>query len=842
MTAATAHEPAPSNSVTSSRRLPSENITLKTTYMSLRIGASGQITSLVARNSGKEYAPAGHTSPLLNLQEGVSIISPASASFARCNGGCDITLRYPGGIVAHVSALETRDHIRFQLKSLSPRDGIDSVVWGPIHTTINGRIGDLIGVVRSDDWAIGMMGLTDNTIGGPPSDSDFYKMGYYIHSLDPVNHPAPLPYHEGQRFGVGGDGKNDVAFFSHPEEYFQFIVGNAAQIEPESGSSITYHSRDRRKPYTFLFSLLPDFPDSTPRHQITDPLDADFIGSAVAMYACPDNRGLSVIESIILSEGLPHITRDGIWIRDPRAQKPDIAWYGSHDRLIEYADALGLKAVQDESLGEYYPNPADPWAGKRVGFSGGLSKTIKEFTEDTAKHGILYGLHTLCTFIQPHSSDVRPIPNSQLQTVLRTHLESTISATDTDVRVIEPSFLSEPGTWHGGPDINVLRAGTELLTYNGISASAPYTFTGIKRGQYGTTAASHTAGDELAKLQMNCYHGFVPDMKLLADYADYYANLLNSGGMQYVDFDGLESTLYQNQGYYAVRSFFRRLFETYGRLSGGKYLRVMASATFPGGWEYESVGNVGGGRQNFDPVVNQWGREGKDIRNGYGNSYYPGTFGIQSYSSDWSVYDAENLEAKSIGWDCTYMLGLSERSVESSGEKAAIFKQYRMWEDARAANVITPPIKKLLQDMGMKYHLEARGTRGFTLYPVRENRFLLPASASAAQINIVNPYAAQPLQLMLRAQSDLASAYVALPDGSNLHLPGINKGQMVMIRSGRAYVADANHNRITDINLRQVPALRTGTSSLKVTFPEAATTPQFDLVVWVTGPGIKLGK
>ena len=814
-----------------SRNAPVTGVTLKTHYTSLQIDATGAITSLRARTTGREYSPAGRPSPLLGLQKSDALLTPTEAKFIKRGSDYEITLNYPGGITARLTATEKRDYLRLKLISLSPREGIDSVVWGPVHTTISGRIGDLIGVVRSTDWAIGMVGLDDNTIGGPPAESDFFQMGYYIHSLDPAAHPAPSPYREGQRLGVGGDGKNDVAFFSHPEEYFQFVVGNAARVEPEFGSSVSYHSRDRRKPYTFLFSLLPDFPDSTPKHQITDPVDADYIGSAVALYACPDNRGLATIESIILSEGLPHITRDGLWIRDPRAEKPDLAWYGPHDRLIEYADALGLKAVQDEALGEYYPNPADRWAGKKIGFSGGRTSTVREFTDEAGKHGILYGLHTLCTFIQPHSSDVHPIPNPHLQTVLRTHIATGISRTDTRITVTDPSYLAELGTWHGGPDGNVLRIGNELLTYGGISDAPHFTLTGVKRAQYGTSASAHAAGDELVKLQMNCYHGFVPDMKLLLDYADYYANLLNDGGMQYIDFDGLESTLYQNQGYFAVRSFFRRLFDTYARLSGGKYLRVMASATFPGGWEYESVGNVGGGSQNFDPVGNRWGVEGKDIRNGYGNSYYPGTFGIQSLSSSWSVYDAENLQAKSIGWNATYMLGLSEESVEKCGEKAAIFRQFRLWEDARATGMVTPALRRRLQDMSLKFHIEQHGPHAYAITSVHEIHANLLGNGSTA--SITNPEHAQPLQMALRFPSGRTSVDIHLPDGSTLNTSRIEKGQFIIIKAGKAFIADANRNRLSDLQLMALPILPSGASTL--TLSGTDTSAAVELTLWVLG-------
>ena len=345
--------------------------------------------------------------------------------------------------------------------------------------------------------------------------------------------------------------------------------------------------------------------------------------------------------------------------------------------------------------------------------------TYKEFTDETRKNGIKYGLHTLCLFLQGgRCTDVTPVPSEHLQTVLRTKLAQDISATDTVITVTAPSFLAEEGTWPLGDEGNYLRIGGEMLTYNGISETAPYTLKNVKRG-HASQAQAHKAGDEVVKLQQNCYNGFCPDMKLMPEYADYYANVMHENGMEFVDFDGLESTLYMNQGYYGVRKFFRRLFDTYGKLTGGEAPRVMGSCVFAGGWEYMSVCNVGGGNNMFDPVMNRWGIEGKDIRQGFGNSYFPCTFGIQDYHGDWSVYDAENLEAKSIGWGATYMLGLNENAVERSGEKAAIFRAYRTWENARAANVFTEAMKRQLKDLDYKFHLEQTGEKSFVLYPIQ---------------------------------------------------------------------------------------------------------------------------
>lgn len=819
-------------------------LTLQTNYARIRIDKRGFITSLVSMKSGKEYCPGNYPSPLMSLHEFGTpydrLVSPDSAHFDA--GRQQLELKYPNAAATIVEIAQKEKYFRFQLVSLTPRGAVDNIVWGPLHTTVSRIIGDIIGVVREDDWAIGMLGLDDNTIAGPPVAGDCYEMGYYIHSPDPKKYPVPPQYKEGQHFRVGGNGVSDVAFYSHPEEYFQMVFGTGAVLDPEFGSTVAYHARDRRKSYTYVWSLLPGFERSRPRHQVTDPVDADYIGSAVALYACPDEQGLPVIESIILAEGLPHPVIDGKWVRDPAGFRPDIAWHGPHDKLIEYVAALGMDGCgcQDEGQGQYFANRDDLWSGPRVRFSDGQRLTYKEFTDQVNKHGIKYGLHTLCLFLQEKvSCDVTPVPSAHLETVLRTKLARDISATDTEIVVTDPSFLAEKGTWPEGDDSNYLRIGGEMLRYGGISASAPFTLKEVKRG-YASKAAAHRAGDQLVKLQQNCYNGFVPDMSLMLKYADWYANVLHKNGMEYVDFDGLESTVYQCQGYYGVRTFYRRLFDTYGKLTGGKSLRVMGSCVFAGGWMYMSVCNVGGGNRMFDPVNNRWGIEGKDIRNGFGNSYFPSSFGIQEWQSDWSVYDAENLEAKSIGWDATYLLGLSERAVEPSGEKGSIFKAFRTWERARAANVFTAAQKRRLKDLDYKFHLEPIGERGFTLYPIREIRFSGDAGHQATEVAIANPYDSQPMQFAVRVAAPAGEIMLTLPDGSRVRSgETIGKEEFLIGKGGRVWLADKFRKATTELAMDHPAVLPHGESRIKVQFNGIgmAKKVNFNLAVWCVGRG-----
>jgi hypothetical protein len=815
---------------------------LQTRHARLKIDEKGFITSLVARQSGKEYSPAGHPSPLLSLHEGGqpndTLLSPVSAQWRR--GQQTIELRFSNDATAVVKVAEKDTYFRFQLVSLAPRGQVDNIVWGPLHTTISGKMGDIIGVVRNEDWAIGLYGLDDNTIAGPVTDSDCYGMGYYVHSPDPVKYPVPVKYQEGQWFNIGGDGVNDVAFYSRPEEYFQQVFGGGAKLEPAFGSTVAYHARDRRQPYTYHWSLLPGFARSRPRHMVSDPVaGVDFLGSGIALYACPDDLGLATLESILLAEGLPHLVIDGKWIRDPSTFGVTLNWSGPYDKCIEYAQALGVKDISRETA-EFYPCLGNNWSAGQVSFSRRPPMSFKAFTAEANQSGLSHGgLHTLCLFLQGGiSHDVTPVPSEHLQTVCRTKLAQDISPTETNLVVTEPSFLAEKGTWTMGDDGNYLRLGGEMLRYQGLSPTAPWTLLGVKRG-HASKPQAHPAGTEVVKLMQNCYNGFVPDLKLLLDYADYYADLMYRNGMDAINFDGFESTVYQNHGYYAVRIFCRRLFETYARLTGGKVPRVTASNVFTGSWEYMNACNVGGGDNMFNAVTGRRAIEGKDIGNGFANSYFPATFGIQGWHSDWSLYDAENLQAKAVGWDATYALAVSQALIDSSGERDAIFKAFRAWQAARAAAVFTKAQKTRLRDPDYKYHLEQTGAGRFTLYPIKEIRISQDAAGGLHQIALTNAYGSQPLQFSLRGTSPVNGIAVVLPDGSQIRSDQkMDQGQFIICQGNQAYLADKNRKKLTDLSLAHPAVLPQGESKLGVQFPTDGTVKgRFHLTVWTLGKG-----
>jgi hypothetical protein len=819
--------------------------TLQTRHAGIRIDDKGFVRSLVAAKSRKEYSPADHPSALLSLHESGppngELVVPDAAIYDPTKK--EFTLKYPNGCIAVVMAESKGEYFRFQLVSLGARDKVDNIVWGPLNTTIKGQIGDIIGVVRDPEFAIGMFGLDDNTITGAIEEGDCYQMGYYIHSRDPEKYPVPDKYQEGQWFNIGGDGVNDVAFYSHPEEYFNQVFGSGAKLQPGFGSSVAYYSRDRRRSYVHNYSLLPGFQRSRPRHMVSDPLPGvDFIGSKVALYACPDDEGIETLRTIFKSEGLPYVTdRDGKWVRDPAAARPTLYWNGPVDKAIEYAKAMGFKDISRDT-GEFYSNLPTSWVGQVN--SGGKNIPYKEFAAMCHKQGLTHGgLHTLCMFLQGGvSNSVTPVPSANLQTICRTKLAKNISETDTEIEVTDPSFLAEKGTWPRGDDSNYLRVGGETMRYEGISESAPWILKGIKRG-HASKPLAHKAGDELVKLQQNCYNGFVPDMKLMLEYADDYVELMVRNGMDTINYDGYEVMSYTNHGYYAFKVFNRRLFEGY-HAKTGEWPRVTGSNIFGGAWEYLNVCDLGGGDNMFNSFSGRRATEGKDVGNAFLASWFPGTFGIQGWHPQWSLYDAENLMAKAAGWDSTFALSTDQATIDKTGEKEAIFNAFNAWQEARGLQLFTKAQKEALRDPGYKFHLAKHGTSAFTLHYIKETKVTESAGSDAQAVTLANPGNAQPLQFSLQFDSPAKGCTIALPGSGEIQCSSpVEKGQLILCKGDKAYLADSNRNKIADLPLRRAASLPKGESKLGVKIPaEGNTRTRFTLTLWASERSENVGK
>ena len=711
-----------------------------TDYFKIHINNKGWITSMknvTGKPAQREFSPADKPSPLLSLYDSKKgqYYQPTKAVYNKVKH--TFSLRYSNGSVAMVALVAHRKYFKLTLQSLSPRNGIDNIQWGAYHTNITNLFGEIIGVARdtSDavNYAIGMLALNDNTLGGTSETiADAAPFQYIIHSPDKKRFPLPSHLHEGQIFPIGGDGINDVAFYAHKEPYYRILYGNAAQIDIKGRVSIAYSSRDRGHRREVYFSLIPNMAVNTPNHLDVQPLPGiDFSGSSVALWGSPDSTALlDVMQNIVLAEGLPHPTINGKWVKDPSAFVPDAITAGElYDSIVPYTHHLGFKAISLYDQGFIRPDRGNEgyldgknFEKKPLKMASG-NKSHKEFSEMASQFGLIIGRTPITTALAPGTVDASPVPSDSLCYQQKRLLVNSIGSADTIILVNDPKYLDEIASWEGhAKNLNMIKIGKELIYYMGVSGKAPFRLLNVKRGYWKTTEASHAAGDTIYKLQVTInygYDGLIPNMQLQDKIAEYYADVCKINGLSYFDFDGQEFLFNNGHGYYSVKRFFGKMFEKANEL-GVPCIRFTGSTLSEGSWHYQSIWNVGGGKNLYDVETREWGSatsQGKDLRDVTYANFFPAGMGANfPINAKSTVAEYEHIQAISVGIGSTYSLKLDQKEVESCPQKFAIFKAIRTWENARAANAFPRWLKKELANPVNQFHLEELSNDTWKLY------------------------------------------------------------------------------------------------------------------------------
>lgn len=723
-----------------------DKINFKTKYLDVGVNNQGLIHSMrdITKQQPRELSPSDKPSPLLTLYNSKldTLYRPLSAKFTKTTS--TLQLRYANNSVAEIKVEPKEKYLKFTLLSLTNREDIEGVQWGSIHTNITNLFGEIIGVARDTsetvNYAIGMLALNDNTLGGTSRTvADAAPFQYIIHSPDTIQYPLPEDLHEGQVFTLGGNGISDVAFYAHKEPYYRIVYGNAAEVDDKGRIAITYNSRDRSKKRQVYFSLIPNMPANTPNHLEVQPLPGvDYIGSSIALWGSPDHTALmDVIQNIVLSEGLPYPTINGKWVKDPAAFVPDaITSGGLYDSIISYTSRLGFKAISlyDQSFLRADRGNEGYLDGKDFGkkplklTSGNLSH--KEFAEKAAQYGITIGRTPITTALAPGTKDASPVPSDSLCYQQKRLLVQGITATDTIIVVDDPKFMEEIASWEGhAENLNMVKIGKELIHYLGVSEQEPYRLLNVKRGYWGTTPSEHKKNDTIYKLQVTInygYDGLIPNMQLQDKIAEYYADVAYINGLGYYDFDGQEFLFNNGHGYYSAKRFFGKMFQK-AASHGIPHIRFTGATLSEGSWHYQSIWNVGGGKNLYDVETREWGSttsQGKDLRDvTYANFFPVGMGGNFPITTESTVEQYEHIQAISVGLGTTYSLYLNQRDVESCPEKDAIFKVIRTWENARAANAFPRELRKLLAKPDKDWRLaEGKNKNTWVLYELNKGK------------------------------------------------------------------------------------------------------------------------
>lgn len=725
-----------------------EQLAISTDYFSLLINDQGFINSMknTTRKGQPEFSPKEKPSPLLCIYDSKAdtVYQPLKATFEKDRQ--EIHLIYPNRSKAIISIAVKEKYFKLKLLSLSNREHIEDIQWGPYHTNISNLFGEIIGVARDTsevvNYAIGMMALDDNTIGGTSRTiADAAPFQYIIHSPDSIRYPLPDNLHEGQVFTLGGDGISDVAFYAHKEPYFRIMYGDAAMVDKKGQISINYHSRDRSKKREVYYSLIPNMPANTPNHLQVQPLPGvDYIGSSVALWGGPDHLALiDIIKSIVINEKLPYPTFNGKWVKDPAAYMPEVMSKGKkYDSILSYTSQLGLKAISMYDQPFLKPDRGNEgyidgkkFERKPIHFSSG-DLSHKEYAELAAKLGISIGRTTITNSLAPGTKDASPVPSDSLCYQQKRLLVNDLSPTDTIILVDDPRHLEEIASWEGhAKNLNMVKIGKELIHYLGVSENPPYRLLHVKRGYWGTESAHHTLNDTIYKLQVTLnygYDGLIPNMELQDEIAKYYADICKINGLGYYDFDGQEFLFNNGHGYYSAKRFFGKMFAR-AEEHGLPPIRFTGATLSEGSWHYQSIWNVGSGTNLYDVNTREWGSstsQGKDLRDvTYANFFPTGMGGNFEIKADSKASHYEHIQAISVGIGTTYSLILDQENVEKCPEKQAIFKVISTWEKARGANAFPRKLKRLLAEPHRDWRLvENNDGNSWKLYELKEGTII----------------------------------------------------------------------------------------------------------------------
>ncbi|WP_309118689.1 hypothetical protein [Paenibacillus sp.] len=686
---------------------------LRTEHFEVEFDRIGNLIGLRCSKTGREFASGRLKSPIVRVRTNGATEAPSG--FRRTGAGM-IALEFKeSGLQIEVSVEEHPLYLTFEVKRITgPAPSV--LLWGPYATTLSASIGESVGIVHDGEYAIGIQTLNEKTIGGHPVDVPAGPVAAYA------------------------DAKMDYSV-------------SAAWPTAEGGSLLQAYVRNRTRAERRAVWGQSDI--------FVAPLsgfDAELEGSRIALFGCPVDRVLDTLETIELGEGLPHPTIDGAWAKtSPAANQSYLISDFSESTIGEavgYAKQAGLRYV-------YHPEPFNNWGHFELNpssFPNG-DQGMRSCVELAEREGVYLGVHTLTNFTSLNDPFVTPVPDPRLQRAGSARLTAPVGAEDAEITV------DDPVPFRLSLYRRTVVVGGELIEYEAVSDSPPWTLLGCKRGANGTTAAAHAAGMDVGRLWDHPYDVFFPDLALQDEYGDRLAELFRNTGLRQISFDGLEGVYATGHEDYAASRFVKRCFD---------------------GWDREVINDASIVVPNFLWHVHtrfNWGEPwGAATREGqlqwrlhnqryFARNFIPrmlGWFLVRSASNAFEATTMDEIEwvlSKAAGFDAGFALVADLAVLRRNGNVEALLSAVREWERARRMKAFTTEQQARMQDPKSDWHLEPIDPNRWSLYEVDvaggfvcSPEELQPGQPGGADWAFYNRFGAQALRFSLKVSSASGAA------------------------------------------------------------------------------------
>ncbi len=703
-------------------------INLKSGSFNLTISATGHVTSISDSESGKNYLAPGQNAPILKVRVGDQWEEPSKAVYRAAMDA--ISLFFPAShISAELKITQTPTHLAFELVKITPADAINAICWGPFPTVIDKTIGEVIGVVRNGDYAIGLQALNTKTIGGILKNAE------------------------------GADESR-----------------GCVAIKQEYGSSLQAFSQDRSKlrMTTVWGTNYPNMPvDAIPGETV--------LGSKIALFGCTEKQVLNRIGEIEVAEGLPHPLINGTWIKQSpetgRAYMISDFTETNIDEMLAYTRQAGLVSL-------YHEGPFQSWGHFILdpkSFPNG-NAGMKACVDKASKMGLRIGTHTLSTFINTNDPYVTPVPDKRLALTGSSILSGAINAASTEIAVESDQYFknTKPSTLHA------VLIGQEIIRFREVSEQPPYKLLDCQRGAFGTIASDHKKGEKAGMMLDYPYQTLFPNFELQQEIAGNLGRFFSETGVSHMDFDGHEGCMSSGEGDYAMQAFAEKVFrETDHTLMNGTsrsshfYWHICHYWNWGEPWYGGFRESQGDYRLENQPFLER--------------NYMPNMLGWFLLSATTTVEDIEWMMARAAGYNAGFAMVARYTSLQKNPNTAQLLELIRLWQEAYKTGIFSADQIARLKNPENDFHLEKNGPQWklfpYKKYKFEHVKQLLqPGQPTFSEWEFDNKDEKQPFAFSLTIMGKegvVTNPWIELDGYFKLELPGEYKAGSSIATDGK---------------------------------------------------------
>ncbi|WP_081078343.1 Ig domain-containing protein [Burkholderia cepacia] len=627
-------------------------------YLTLGLDSTGAVVELIDSRSGRNYISPGKSVPLVRLVINGVLAKPAGVRWSSADNTLSFVNDAGLAFEVDVRVLQKNGYATFEVTRVStdPASDVKTLLWGPLPVAINQTVGEAAGVVRDNEFAIGLKPLNDRTEGAWPK--EYPQYGW----------------------------ENEV--IANPYNLY------VASMEPWSVAAKTSWGAVLRA-FTFDYTRRRERLNANDYPIPLGPLDgaASVIGSKIALYGSAPELVTTILSFIASGENLPYPTQNGQWQKVAQASGQssfvlDDLDTGNVGKAARFANSAGINYLYSP---KYDLGPWQSTGHYQFDSSFGGSDNGAEKLVDTAKEcGVRVGVHTMSDFISVSPPDpyVSPPADPRLALGGQAPLSRNLSATSNML------FLGGYVPVQDGINKQMLRIGNEFISFNAVQRGVTeWKVSGLTRGQWGSVPAEAARGTPVARVIVNSYDGAIGGLGIIDEIATRLGTIRNKVGIRYHSFDGVESASQTGWGSFGIA---RLINGTYAAHTGHDGYISETSRMTSNAWDTLTRANW----SNLD--MDQLYRNNAF----YQANYLPGMLGWFDITGV-SLTMIETRLARGAALNAGIGFQSTMAFLLSADETPDILDKIKQWETARNLGAFTEKQRAALRDQTTSWTLKS---------------------------------------------------------------------------------------------------------------------------------------